>query len=295
MKKMKLKYLFLLIILMLSGCGGGQEHKIIFNDEDIEVGSNIDVCKLILKIDDVEIKPKNIANNKIKLDNGKTLKCINVPTDKVGNYEVSYDYDYQIIKHIFKVVDTQKPTITAKEILEVEAGNKYFDINKEVSIADNADSDFFKSIEGNINLNKPGTYEVLIKAKDKSGNKAEKKIKVKVIPKEKETVTKIINNYIDTGSNISNDNYYHDTDNNNNYSNNISTSTIKPFINGVHDITIAKGSSLNDLIASLTDGVSSSAALSINYAEVNLSSKGTYIVYFNGSDGTRDNCTVTVN
>lgn len=68
----------------------------------------------------------------------------------------------------------------------------------------------------------------------------------------------------------------------------------QPYINGVHDVTVKVGTSISDLVAKLTSGVSGSGSITVDYHSVNLTVAGSYTVTFKSSDGVTKTCTVTV-
>ena len=79
-----------------------------------------------------------------------------------------------------KVVDTTKPNITAKDKSITEGES--IDLKKDVSAKDNLDGDLTDKIKviGEVDKNKPGTYQITYKVKDKSNNEATASIQVKV-------------------------------------------------------------------------------------------------------------------
>lgn len=298
--------LILLLIFFIIGCEKRISHKIEFNNENIEVGQDYKACQLIKKIDEETITKKMIKYNKIILSNGKEFECSLIDNSKVGEIEIKYSFDRQNFTHRVKVVDTKKPTIEAKEMYEVDLGNKYFNIANEVKIKDNYDKHFFINYEHNIDINKAGEYPVIIKAKDNSQNEATKKVIVKVLDKKEKPTNNVTNNTENNNSDYYEDNYYDNSSSNSNSSsssNNQESSgsnssanntNTKAYINGVEDISIAKNSSMEDLIYLLTRNISSSGRITVTYQEVNLSSKGTYKAYYQSSDGVNESCNVYV-
>lgn len=123
---------------------------------------------------------KNISK-KIKIT-GK------VNNKKLGKNYIKYTAKYKhvskTIKREVKVIDDSKPSIKLKydEVL-LYVGNEYKETGYEAT--DNYDGDLTDKVEvtNNVDINTEGEYEVIYTVKDSSGNKAEVKKKVKVVPK----------------------------------------------------------------------------------------------------------------
>lgn len=100
----------------------------------------------------------------------------NVNTNKVGEYEITYDVRYKnIYKTItrnVKVVDTIAPVITLTGDSEEKytVGDKY--VEKGATASDNYDNNLTEKIEitNNIDDSKEGIYEVVYKVSDSSNN-----------------------------------------------------------------------------------------------------------------------------
>ena len=87
------------------------------------------------------------------------------------------------VKVEFNIVDTTGPEIKCKDKIETVVGKK-FDINKHAKAEDIVDGKIDKiDVSGEVNTKKKGSYELTLSAEDKSGNKSEKKVTVKVIDK----------------------------------------------------------------------------------------------------------------
>lgn len=296
--KLKNKLLILSSVFLFTGCFSKKQHKIEFSTKQIEVNSDVIHCEVISKIDDEEITKKMILNDKITLSDGSVFECTPIIADKLGAMQIKYTYDKQHFVNTFEIVDTKAPTIySPKDEFEVEIDNEYFDIEKEVKISDNYDNEFFKEIKQNIDKSKVGEYDVEIKAKDNSGNESSKKLKVKIIEKAKEELTpgqkqqQIMNN-IYSNNNTSNQNTANTNNSNPTPSPNQNTNNA-PFINGISDISVTVDSDLGDMIFKLTQNISSSGSVSVDYSMVNLSVVGQYMVTYRSSDGA--NAFVTVN
>lgn len=100
----------------------------------------------------------------------------NVDTNKVGEYEITYDVRYKnidkTITRSVKVVDTIAPVITLNGDSEEKytVGDKY--VEKGATASDNYDNNLTDKIEitNNIDDSKEGVYEVVYKVSDSSNN-----------------------------------------------------------------------------------------------------------------------------
>lgn len=147
------------------------------NEVTIEYGNKYDELGYVAIVNDTDYHSKVIVEN-------------NVDETKLGEYEVNY---YLTIKRLnktltrkVKVVDNTKPEIKITGNKEVTCTVKLNDcVLPKYEATDNYDGNITKNvtIENGINNDKKGTYEVIYKVKDSSGNEA--KDAVKVIVKDK--------------------------------------------------------------------------------------------------------------
>lgn len=82
-----------------------------------------------------------------------------------------------------QIIDTIKPEIIGAKDIIIKQGNT-IDLTQNIKVEDNIDKDIPLVITGNIDTNKVGEYEITYTATDKSNNKAEQTIKIKIEPKE---------------------------------------------------------------------------------------------------------------
>ena len=68
----------------------------------------------------------------------------------------------------------------------------------------------------------------------------------------------------------------------------------KAYINGVHNISVPKGTSQQTIMTKLMKGVSGSGSVWLDCSEVNTTKAGTYKVYFESDDGVKKTTTVTI-
>ena len=82
-----------------------------------------------------------------------------------------------------QIIDTIKPEIIGAKDIIIKQGDT-IDLTKNIKVEDNIDKDIPLVITGDIDTNKVGEYEITYTATDKSNNKAEQTIKIKIEPKE---------------------------------------------------------------------------------------------------------------
>ena len=87
----------------------------------------------------------------------------------------------------YNIVDTTKPEIIGAEDKTIKQGDQ-INLKDNIKVEDNVDKDLEVKINGNIDTNTPGEYEITYTATDRSNNTTEKKIKIKVEAKEQEKV-----------------------------------------------------------------------------------------------------------
>lgn len=171
-KPFKKKYFIYIIALLLMVVGS---IIIFFLSDDIKLKDDLTV-ELNNKVNILSFinKPKR---NKILTKNKL------VDTSKVGNKKLSIEYlnvfkQKKKLNFTIKVVDTIKPVIKCDDKIEIEV---YKDTLKEkIKVTDNSNEKIEPLIEGKYDSNTQGEYKVTVVAKDKSGNKASKKISVVV-------------------------------------------------------------------------------------------------------------------
>jgi len=82
-----------------------------------------------------------------------------------------------------QIIDTIKPEIIGAKDIIIKQGDT-IDLTKNIKVEDNIDKDIPLVITGDIDTNKVGEYEITYTATDKSNNKAEQTIHIKIEPKE---------------------------------------------------------------------------------------------------------------
>lgn len=149
-----------------------------------------DVCKVIEKVNNVKISSFNRTDGKIDQDDIHVL-CPNVRIQELGKQEVTVKVNGSEVTLNFKIKDTTPPDIKFdRNTFNVEEGNEYFNIKKQVAINDKYDPNPIIGWSGEYDLKIPGEYILKVSASDESKNKSEKELKVIVSKKEVKVVEK---------------------------------------------------------------------------------------------------------
>ncbi len=136
----------------------------------------------------VEINGKFNPNDYIsEVEHGSikdvTCQSKNLNIKKLGKYEITYTYKKRDYTTTIQVVDTQKPIFKGIDDLTVSL-NTPPDLKAGVKVSDNSLENIqYKIDQQKLDTSKEGTYEVLYKAKDSSGNKTTVKRKIYVVKK----------------------------------------------------------------------------------------------------------------
>ncbi len=157
--------ILLLISLFVTGCGSKE---VIYNDNSnnflIKTLDKVEVYSDLYLNDVIEVKNSNI---KITSDNYK------LNTTKLGNNEYEIYYELNGKKYLYKynldIVDTTPPLVFS-------GTNKTVNINYDkdmcnlITYGDNYTGDVKCEINGNYDLNKVGTYQLIYNLSDSSNN-----------------------------------------------------------------------------------------------------------------------------
>ena len=136
----------------------------------------------------VEINGKFNPNDYIsEVEHGSikdvTCQSKNLNIKKLGKYEITYTYKKRDYTTTIQVVDTQKPVFKGIDDLTLSL-NTAPDLKAGVKVSDNSLENIqYKIDQQKLDTSKEGTYEVLYKAKDSSGNKTTVKRKIYVVKK----------------------------------------------------------------------------------------------------------------
>ncbi len=309
------KIILIGLLLILSSCSS-DKHEIVFvSDPKAAIGTDINTCEYVESVDGIEVTESMIdeVENQIIVDDVR-VSCGNLIADKIETKLVQYAINGTSYDLYVKVVDEEAPVILIDDHIEVEEGNEYFDLNSVIKVSDNYDKNCTLSIDGDFDIDKIGKYQLKAVASDINGNESEKEFTVEVVEKEKEIVEVEVPSYSGGSTTTSrpssggsssskpsdgNSGSSKPSDGSSSSSSGSSgsqkPSSSSPYINGVRNISIAKGSSMSDMIYELTRNISASSSVTVDYTRVNLSVAGSYPVYYYGQDGASASCTVTVN
>lgn len=248
------------LILFLVSCRSSP--KLIFTDLKVGVHQKLNVCDLIDRVESVSIEEylnKNTQANAF---------CIEINTTRLGLQK----HHFLNREFYVEVVDEISPEIKIDRII-LKDGDNLEDI---ITVVDNHDVHPFVDIKGEYDLKKDGTYSVEVIAVDQSGNRSKKKIELQVQNdlntglsdnQRRNREEFIKNESVNLDMSVQDqDNKIEDID--------------KVVILGIKDITITKGSSMDDLIFYLSKDIQSDIAFSIDFSKVNVDVSGAYSVEY---------------
>ena len=175
--------LFIIVDILLLFYTLNKKNKIIKNNNNnntiIEEQNNTNNNDLIIKEEKkykFEFNTKKYVKDLIDTDSEELIN-----TNELGTFElIIKDKEENNIKINYTVVDTKKPLIMGGTTKTTTVGTKINLVNKYLC-GDNHDDKPKCYIEGEYDINKVGTYDLVYVAEDSSGNKSTKKIKLKVI------------------------------------------------------------------------------------------------------------------
>ena len=186
----------LMMFLTLIGCSSSthQTHNVIFQSSiRIDLGDeDVNTAQFVKRIDTYPISESSIDGNNIHVSN-ITMICPSLKKGdlkKLGKQELIYTIGNEKYTVEANIVDSVKPVIKLKnndltfEVGEMKGINNYY------SVSDNYDDSKDIKVKvkyiDKLNKNKTGTYKLVIKAWDTSGNTATKKITVIIKDTKKE-------------------------------------------------------------------------------------------------------------
>lgn len=182
--KKKIIIAVLLVVLVISGYFIYNYLRIKYAKIEVTLKDNLEVPFL----EDVKV------SDFIENINGKIIDDYEIDTTKLGNKEISFkfinddnikvSYTYNI-----KVVDVTKPTIWLGNNYNV-AVNSDIDLTKKILCGDDYDNSPNCYIEGEYNLGEVGTYPLVFKAVDSSGNTEEVSFNLNVYEPKQTTTNK---------------------------------------------------------------------------------------------------------
>lgn len=179
--KRKLIVIIIAIILMLIIIG-----TIIYIIVDRKKEKEEDAVALTTKEDlTVEFLEKVKVSDFIENLQGELISDFNVNTTKLGKNTVTFDYKSirnkkKIKSFEIEVVDTTKPLIYMSNTMTVTKGSNK-KLTDTILAGDDCDSTPTRTIEGEYDLNKVGSYNLKYIIKDSSGNEASQRFTLKVV------------------------------------------------------------------------------------------------------------------
>lgn len=133
----------------------------------------------VILVDDlsVEVYDKKKISDFIQNMNGTLLDDKKIDTTELGKKNITFHYKNEEnikIPYSFQieVVDTTEPMIWLGSSYSVKKGEKV-KLSKKILCGDNYDNTPKCSVEGKYDVNKEGSYPLVFKAKDQSGNQIE--------------------------------------------------------------------------------------------------------------------------
>ena len=157
----------LLIALLLTGC--------FFNK------SNED---LIVKKNEVDVFSNTKISDVIEINNGKIIDDSLIDTSDLGEKELNVKYEINNKKNThkikIKIVDNEPPYISSFSIYNHLIGTN-FTINSDIFSGDNYSKELTKEVIGDYDINKLGSYKVIYKVTDSSGNSTENPFTLNVV------------------------------------------------------------------------------------------------------------------
>lgn len=145
-------------------------------DQDFTYDEDLSACT-----DEEKDTINKIRNQEIIVENNVDyFKCLNFIPNKTGYYDVNFDISGTKLKTQLRIVDTQAPVLTTKNVTITDE-DYYYANDFANTCTDNSKQEcyieFYNPDRGQrIDYSKyknPGSYEIKIVAKDSSGNKTE--------------------------------------------------------------------------------------------------------------------------
>ena len=147
--------------------------KVELKNTTININEKVYTTDLIKKVHN-----GTVVSSKEKINTKKTgKKNVDVRIKNKFNKIIKY-------KYTVNVIDKEKPKIKVEDKITIEQGTD-IDLVKQIEVTDNSKELIIPQVEGEYDINKPGTYELTITAVDSNKNKTTKKIALEVIEKQK--------------------------------------------------------------------------------------------------------------
>lgn len=194
MKKLFLKIILSLLILFLAF---GILLEIFIKERDKKICLKEDYKKIEYgesynpKIEDLINLEKFEFLDKTKLSiESNIIMEENKTYDAIGTYNINVLYKDIKLVQVVEVIDTTKPELSIKEIIEVDYATDLstYDFKQFITTSDLSELKDYIIDLSKVNANVSGEYETVISIEDVYGNKTEKQFKIKILEKIEELV-----------------------------------------------------------------------------------------------------------
>ena len=166
------KIILVLLVLISVGCGNNTI------SDKIPDGAFIDI-----KLDDIEVFSEVYVSDLIS-DTNVSIEDYKLDTDVIGNKSIEFYYTFQDTKYVYRtsveVVDTEDPKIfgsSSRTVLVGYEGN----LCNGITYGDNYDGQPECRVEGDIDFETAGKYDVELVVTDVSGNSTNYNVTVNVV------------------------------------------------------------------------------------------------------------------
>ena len=175
------KLVMMVLLLCMCACSKSNDHKIVLKTDTVKVLESINPCRLIGSIDGVAIGEDDVIEDERLYTSSLVVECPKLDTSELGEKEITFKINDKEYLYKINVVDDEAPVIHTSDATFL-LGDE-IDLNDYISVTDNYNEvkDIDVSIKGDYDLNKVGSYDIEIIAKDKSENESSKKITLEVI------------------------------------------------------------------------------------------------------------------
>ena len=178
---MKRLVMILVLILCMCACSKSDDHKIVLKSDTVKVLESINPCRLIENIDGVKIGSEDVIEDDKLYTSEFIVECPSLDTSELGEKEITFTINDKDYLYKINVIDDEAPVIHTSDATFLLG--EEIDLNGYISVTDNYNEveDIDVSIKGDYDLNKVGSYDIEIIAKDGSENESSKKITLEVI------------------------------------------------------------------------------------------------------------------
>jgi len=156
------------------------------------MGCSLNSDRYTIKSKEIDVYSKTKVSDIISINNGKIIDDYYIDTNDIGEKDINIEYEYNKEKKKINikvnVVDREPPYISKFSTYSHLIGTN-FTINNDVFSGDNYSKELTKEVIGDYDLNTLGSYEVVYKVTDSSGNYTENPFTLKVVEPSKENTS----------------------------------------------------------------------------------------------------------